>query len=61
MSHAQHVHLWYTCYETMKLGQVCRLNHVTGDRQELTYLFQRLSIAIQRDNELCFNGTFAPR
>jgi len=35
--------------------------HVTGDKLELTYLFQRLSIAIQRDNELCFNGTFVSR
>jgi len=32
-----------------------------GDKLELTYLFQRLSIAIQRGNELCFNGTFVPR
>jgi len=38
-----------------------RLKLVTGDNLELTYLFQRLSIAIQRDNELCFNGTFVPR
>jgi len=39
-----------------------RLKHVTGDKKlELTYLFQRLSIAIQRGNELCFNGTFVPR
>jgi len=34
---------------------------VTGDKLELTYLFQRLPIAIQRGNELCFNGTFVPR
>jgi len=38
-----------------------RVKHVTGDKLELTYLFQRLSIAIQRGNELCFNGTFVPR
>jgi len=38
-----------------------RLKHVTGDKLELTYLFQRQSIAIQRGNELCFNGTFVPR
>jgi len=37
------------------------LKHVTGDKLELTYLFQLLSIAIQRGNELCFNGTFVPR
>jgi len=38
-----------------------RLKHVTGDKLKLTYLYQRLSIAIQRGNELCFNGTFVPR
>jgi len=38
-----------------------RLKHVIGDKLELTYLFQRLSIGIQRGNELCFNGTFVPR
>jgi len=38
-----------------------RLKLVTGDKLEPTYLFQRLSIAIQRGNELCFNGTFVPR
>jgi len=37
------------------------LNLATGDKLEMTYLFQRLSIAIQRGNELCFNGTFVPR
>jgi len=34
---------------------------LTGDKVELTYLFQRLSIAMQRGNELCLNGTFVPR
>ena len=34
-----------------------RLRQVTGDKFELTYLFQRLSVAIQRGNELCFSGT----
>jgi len=38
-----------------------RLKLVTGEKLKLTYLFQRLSIAIQRGNELCFNGTFVPR
>jgi len=38
-----------------------RLKHVTDDKLKLTYLFQLLSIAIQRGNELCFNGTFVPR
>jgi len=40
---------------------VNRLKLITGDKLELTYLFQRLSIAIQRGNELCFNDTFVPR
>jgi len=38
-----------------------RLKFVTGDKLELKYLFQRLSIAIQRGKKLCFNGTFVPR
>jgi len=38
-----------------------RLKLVAGDKLELTYLFQRLFIAIQRCHELCFNGTFVPR
>jgi len=38
-----------------------RLKRVTGDKLELTNLFQRLCIAIQRGNERCFNGTFVPR
>jgi len=38
-----------------------RLKRVTGGELELTYLFQRLSIVVQCDNELCFNGTFVPR
>jgi len=37
-----------------------RLKFVTRDKLELTYLFQRLSIAMQRGNELCVNGTFVP-
>jgi len=39
-----------------------RLKLVTGDKLELTYLFQRLYISIQYclGNELCFNGTFVP-
>jgi len=38
-----------------------RLKLCNGDKLELTYLFQRLSIAIQRaGNELCFNDTFVP-
>jgi len=34
-----------------------RLKLVTGDKLELTYLFQRLSIAIKRGNDVCFNDT----
>jgi len=42
-----------------ELGNGLKL--VTGDKLELTYLFQRLSVATQRCNELCFNDTFVPR
>jgi len=38
-----------------------RLKHVTGDKLELTYLSERLSIVIQLGNEQRFNGTFVPR
>jgi len=38
-----------------------RLKLVTGDKLELIYLLKRLSITIQRGNELCFNGTFVSR
>jgi len=34
-----------------------RLTEVTGDPLETSYLFQRLSIAIQRGNEISFIGT----
>jgi len=34
---------------------------VTGDKLEVTFLFHRLSIVMQRGNELCFNDTFVPR
>jgi len=37
-----------------------RLKQVTGDPLELIYLFQRLSVAIQRGNELSFIGSFVP-
>jgi hypothetical protein len=37
-----------------------KLTQVTGDKLELSYLFQRLSVAIQRGNELCFSGTLTP-
>ena len=53
------------CWNTDGLDFVCdlgrRLKQVTGDPLELTYLFQRLSIAIQRGNELSFAGSFSQR
>jgi len=35
-----------------------RLSEVTGDRQETFYLLQRISVAIQRCNAICFDGCF---
>jgi hypothetical protein len=37
-----------------------RLTAATADPLELSYLFQRLSIAVQRGNELSFAGSFTP-
>jgi hypothetical protein len=36
-----------------------RITSVTGDPREGSYLFQRISIAIQRFNCVCFRGSFA--
>ena len=38
----------------------CRLTSVTGDSRETTYmyLFQRVSLAVQRYNSVAFKGTF---
>ena len=35
-----------------------RLTANTGDLRETVFLFQRLSITIQRFNAVCFNGSF---
>lgn len=35
-----------------------RISEATGDSQETTYLLQRLSVAIQRCNAICFRGSF---
>lgn len=35
-----------------------RLAQITGDSRETTFLYQRLSVAIQRFNALAFHGTF---
>jgi len=35
-----------------------RISSVTSDPRETAFLFQRLSIAIQRFNAVCFSGTF---
>jgi len=37
-----------------------RITAVTGEPREKTFLFQRLSIAIQRFNSVCFLGSFMP-
>jgi hypothetical protein len=36
-----------------------RLTVATGDQKETTYLFQRISIALQRGNSISFSGTFS--
>jgi hypothetical protein len=36
-----------------------RISSITGDRREAFFLFQRLSICIQRYNLVAFKGTFA--
>jgi hypothetical protein len=35
-----------------------RLSTCTGDMRETAFLFQRLSLTIQRFNAVCFNGCF---
>jgi hypothetical protein len=35
-----------------------RLSLVSGDQRESSFLFQRLSIALQRFNRVCFDGSF---
>jgi len=35
-----------------------RLAASTGDTRETSFLFQRLSLTIQRFNAICFNGSF---
>ena len=42
----------------VELGK--RISAVTGDIREGAFLFQRLSIAIQRFNCVCFKGSFIP-
>ncbi len=37
-----------------------RIASVTGDQREGAFLFQRLSVAIQRFNSVCFQGSFIP-
>ena len=38
-----------------------RLSACSGDSRETSYLYQRLSIAIQRFNGICFHGSFSQR
>ena len=35
-----------------------RLTLTTGDKRETSYLFQRLSVSIQRFNAIAFRGSF---
>src|SRR5688572_20270169 len=35
-----------------------RISIISGDRREASFLFQRLSVCIQRYNSVTFNGTF---
>ena len=35
-----------------------RITEVTGEMKETIYLFQQVSVAIQRGNMLCFTGSF---
>ena len=35
-----------------------RVSAVSGDNRETSFLFQRLSVAVQRFNSVCFKGTF---
>ena len=35
-----------------------RVSAVFGDHRETSFLFQRLSVAVQRFNCVCFKGTF---
>ena len=40
----------------VNLGQ--KISSITSDNRETSFLFQRLSIAIQRGNEICFTNSF---
>ena len=42
------------------IDEIGRRSHaITGDQREKTFLWQRLSMALQRYNAVCFRGTFA--
>ena len=47
-------------YQAVELIQVVgrRTANITGDLRETTYLFQQLSIALQRGNAVSFQSTF---
>src|SRR5207244_8083048 len=38
-----------------------RSHSLSGDNRERTFLWQRLSMPLQRYNSICFNGTFPDR
>jgi len=42
------------------LGELgIRITHITDDKRESAFLFQRLSVAVQRYNAVAIKGTFA--
>ena len=42
------------------IDELGRRSHaITGDQREKAFLWQRLSMALQRYNAVCFRGTFA--
>jgi hypothetical protein len=48
------------CVEAIELIQDIgrRCTEITGDQQETAYLFEQLSVAIQRGNAIAFQETF---
>jgi len=39
--------------------EIKRTTNITDDQKETAYLFQQLSVALQRGNAVCFQSTFA--
>jgi hypothetical protein len=49
---------WSECGLTFVKSLGKRMTQASGEQQETAYLLQRLSVAIQRCNEICFTGSF---